>query len=98
MHEIKHDGYRLIVRRQDDRVRLFTRRGFDWTDRFARIVEAARKLKAGAFVIDGEAVVCGADGIADFAKLHSKAYDRDGMGSCPMKWCSRRAVSPRSPA
>jgi bifunctional non-homologous end joining protein LigD len=33
VHEIKHDGYRLIVRRDGDAVRLFTRRGFDWTDR-----------------------------------------------------------------
>jgi bifunctional non-homologous end joining protein LigD len=34
MHEIKHDGYRLIVRRHGEEVRLFTRRGYDWTDRY----------------------------------------------------------------
>jgi bifunctional non-homologous end joining protein LigD len=33
-HEIKHDGYRLIVRRDGEAVRLFTRRGYDWTDRY----------------------------------------------------------------
>jgi ATP dependent DNA ligase domain len=41
MHEIKHDGFRMQVRRDGDRLRLFTRRGFDWTDRYPRIVEAA---------------------------------------------------------
>jgi len=41
MHEIKHDGYRLIVQRDGKRVRLFTRNGHDWTDRFPRIVGAA---------------------------------------------------------
>jgi bifunctional non-homologous end joining protein LigD len=35
VHEIKHDGYRLIVRRDGKAVRLFTRRGHDWTDRDA---------------------------------------------------------------
>jgi ATP-dependent DNA ligase len=38
--EIKHDGYRLIARKQDDRVRLFTRRGYDWTERYPRIRKA----------------------------------------------------------
>ena len=43
MHEIKHDGYRLIVHRTDDRVRLFTRRGYDWSHRFPRVVEAVMR-------------------------------------------------------
>ncbi len=42
IHEIKHDGYRMIVRKKDGRVRLFTRRGYDWTDRFPLIREAPR--------------------------------------------------------
>lgn len=37
IHEIKHDGYRLIVQREGDRVRLFTRNGHDWTERYPRI-------------------------------------------------------------
>src|ERR1700730_11616399 len=41
VHEIKHDGYRLLVRRDGDRVRLFTRRGYDWTERFPAIATAA---------------------------------------------------------
>ena len=62
MHEIKHDGYRLIARRGDDRVRLYTRRGFNWVDRYPRIIEALHSLPVRSIVIDGEAVVCGKDG------------------------------------
>jgi hypothetical protein len=46
VHEIKHDGYRLIVRRDGTAVRLFTRRGYDWTDRYPAIANAAAKLRA----------------------------------------------------
>ena len=48
-HEIKHDGYRLIVRRDGASVRLFTRRGYDWTERFPAIALAAAKLRARTF-------------------------------------------------
>jgi hypothetical protein len=64
VHEIKHDGYRLIVRRDGDTVRLFTRRGYDWSDRYPAIARAAAKLRAMSFTIDGEAAVCGPDGVA----------------------------------
>jgi len=40
-HEIKHDGYRLIVQREGKRVRLLTRRGYDWSDRHPLITQAA---------------------------------------------------------
>jgi ATP-dependent DNA ligase len=39
LHEIKHDGFRVLVNERDDSVRLFTRRGFDWSDRYPRICE-----------------------------------------------------------
>ena len=55
LHEIKHDGYRLIVVRDGARVRLFTRNGHDWTGRYPLIVEAALKNRQTSFVIDGEA-------------------------------------------
>jgi ATP dependent DNA ligase domain len=45
IHEVKHDGYRLIVRRDGEIVRLFTRRGHDWTERYPAIASAAAKLK-----------------------------------------------------
>jgi bifunctional non-homologous end joining protein LigD len=70
-HEIKYDGYRLRVERDGARVRLITRGGHDWTDRYPLIVEAALKNRSSSFVIDGEAVLLGVDGIADFNALHS---------------------------
>jgi len=75
VHEIKHDGYRLMVWRDGERVRLFTRRGFDWTHRYPRIAHCARRLRVARFLIDGEAVVCGEDGVSDFALLHSREHD-----------------------
>jgi bifunctional non-homologous end joining protein LigD len=75
IHEIKHDGYRLIVRKKDDRVRLFTRRGSDWTDRFPLIRQAVASLRPNALVLDGEAVCCDPDGVANFEKLHSQAHN-----------------------
>ncbi|MGM4958119.1 ATP-dependent DNA ligase [Bradyrhizobium sp. 604_D8_N2_3] len=75
LHEIKHDGYRLIVEREDKRVRLFTRNGHDWTSRYPRILEAALRVRTARFVIDGEAVLLGADGVSDFNALHSRKHD-----------------------
>jgi bifunctional non-homologous end joining protein LigD len=43
LHEIKYDGYRLRVERNGDRVRLITRGGYDWANRYPWIVEAALK-------------------------------------------------------
>jgi bifunctional non-homologous end joining protein LigD len=63
------------VERERDRVRLFSRNGHDWTDRYPWIVEAAHKNRIEQFVIDGEAVVLGVDGIADFNALHSRQHD-----------------------
>jgi hypothetical protein len=60
--ETKRDGYRPIIRRNGDTVKLFTRRGHDWTDRYP----AAAELRASSFTLDGEAMACGADGIALF--------------------------------
>ena len=56
-HEIKHDGYRLMVCRDGMRVRCFTKNSHDWADRFPAIVEAARKVKAASFYIDGEVAI-----------------------------------------
>jgi bifunctional non-homologous end joining protein LigD len=75
LHEIKHDGYRLIVQREGSRVRLFTRNGNDWTARYPLIVQAALKNRRTSFVIDGEAVLLGVDGISDFNGLHSRRHD-----------------------
>jgi ATP-dependent DNA ligase len=75
IHEIKHDGYRLTVHREGERVRLFTRNGHDWTDRYPLIVEAAHRIRMGSFVLDGEAVLLGVDGRSDFDGLHSRRHN-----------------------
>jgi bifunctional non-homologous end joining protein LigD len=75
VHEIKHDGYRIIAHKMGDRVQLLTRNGYDWTDRYPCISNAMDNLMVRSTVIDGEAVVCGRDGVSDFEKLHSHAYD-----------------------
>ncbi|QAU42743.1 hypothetical protein XH86_16480 [Bradyrhizobium guangdongense] len=54
LHEVKYDGYRLLVIRDHDRVRLITRGGNDWSKRFPWIVEAALKNRTKQFAIDGE--------------------------------------------
>jgi bifunctional non-homologous end joining protein LigD len=64
VHEIKHDGYRLQVRRDGDAVRLFTRRGYDWGGRYTAISVTGILLRVRSFTLDGEAVVCGQDGVA----------------------------------
>jgi bifunctional non-homologous end joining protein LigD len=79
VHEVKHDGYRLIVRRNGEAVRLFTRRGYDWTERYPAIAAAAAKLRAKSFTLDGEAVVAGADGVADFDTLHRRGRVADAI-------------------
>ena len=73
LHEIKHDGYRMRLHRDGDRVRLISRGGYDWARRYPWIVEAARKIRQQQFILDGEAVVLGADGNSDFARCIRQA-------------------------
>src|SRR5262245_4942923 len=75
IHEIKHDGFRLLARRGAAGVRLFTRNGHDWTDRFPLIVEALNALKVTTCLIDGEAICCDDDGVAVFHKLRQRRHD-----------------------
>ena len=51
--------------RDGDRVRLFTRNGHDWSGRYPRITEAALRNWNSSFVVDGEAVLLGVDGVSD---------------------------------
>ena len=73
IHEVKHDGYRLLARKEADRVHLWTRYGIDFTDRLRGIAEAVRKLPAENALIDGEAVTFLPDGHSEFAALRTKA-------------------------
>jgi bifunctional non-homologous end joining protein LigD len=71
VHEIKHDGYRLMARRDPVSVgiRLLTRNGHDWSPRYPLIVEAVNRLKVRSCLIDGEAVICDDNGLAVFERL-----------------------------
>jgi bifunctional non-homologous end joining protein LigD len=66
LHEIKHDGFRGIARKNGQRVKLYSRPGNDLTPRFALIAEALARLRSRSCIVDGEAVACGDDGIACF--------------------------------
>src|SRR5262249_50709866 len=77
-HEIKHDGYRFIVRRDGNRVRVFSRHGLDWTEQVPTIVAAILALDTRSAVIDGEAVVARDDGVTDFDQLRSALARRNG--------------------
>jgi bifunctional non-homologous end joining protein LigD len=75
IHEIKHDGYRVMVRRDAAGVRILTRNGHDWTSRFPLIASAANALRAKSFLIDGEAVACDDSGLAVFQRLRKRKND-----------------------
>src|SRR6516164_850557 len=75
LHEIKHDGFRVIARKSDKDVRLYSRSGNDLTDRFPLIVEALARLGPRSCIIDGEAVIYGEDGIASFDRIRYRHHD-----------------------
>jgi bifunctional non-homologous end joining protein LigD len=69
LHEIKFDGYRIQLRSENNKVRLKTRKGLDWTDRFKQIAEDAVKLPDA--IIDGEICALDENGAPDFASLQA---------------------------
>ncbi len=76
IHEIKHDGYRLMASRNAACVRLLTRNGHDWATRFPLIVQAVNALRLRSCLIDGEAVCCDDDGLPVFQKLRQRRDDQ----------------------
>ena len=76
IHEIKHDGFRILAHRDGDRVRLITRNGFDFADRFTLIVEAIAALPVRSCVLDGEAIAVDADGLSVFDLIRYRQHDR----------------------
>jgi bifunctional non-homologous end joining protein LigD len=72
LHEIKFDGYRVQVHVVNEAVKVFTRRGHDWTKRFRKIADDAWHVAARFAIIDGEVVVPAADGSTDFSVLQNE--------------------------
>jgi bifunctional non-homologous end joining protein LigD len=64
IHEIKHDGSRIIAAKHGETVRLWSRNGRDWSKEFLAVAEAVRALKADDIVLDGEAMAHCKDGLS----------------------------------
>jgi bifunctional non-homologous end joining protein LigD len=75
IHEIKHDGFRIVAYRDGRRVRLLSRNGFDFADRFPLIVETIAALPAKSFVVDGEAVAVDINGLSVFDWIRYGQHD-----------------------
>jgi bifunctional non-homologous end joining protein LigD len=76
--EVKWDGYRLAIHIEPKGVRILTRGGHDWTDRFPAIKQAALWLPVGTAILDGEAVVLDDRGRSDFGMLQQSLGGRGG--------------------
>ena len=76
LHELKHDGYRVVAFKDGDRVRLWSRNGRDWSAEFVAITEAVRALPFKRAMIDGEAVAHCLEGLPHFHRLHVAAMAR----------------------
>jgi bifunctional non-homologous end joining protein LigD len=74
-HEIKHDGFRVIARKQGAQV--YSRPGNDLTYRFPLIVETLARLRSRSCIIDGEAVACDDNGVALFNRVRYRHHDED---------------------
>ncbi|HEX3753579.1 MAG TPA: DNA ligase D, partial [Rhizomicrobium sp.] len=73
VHEIKFDGYRMQLHVEDGKAKLYTRKGLDWTEKFAATARAAQALPDA--MIDGEAVALDHNGTPDFAALQAALSD-----------------------
>jgi ATP-dependent DNA ligase len=76
IHEIKHDGFRIIAHRNGDRVQLMTRAGNNFASRFPLITAAIAELPVCSSVIDGEAIACDENGLSVFDLLHHQRRDQ----------------------
>jgi bifunctional non-homologous end joining protein LigD len=75
VHEIKHDGFRIIARKNGAQVRLYSRPGNDLTGRFPLIVETLANLRTRSCIIDGEAVACDDNGLPVFDRIRYRRHD-----------------------
>src|SRR5205823_141750 len=75
LHEIKHDGFRIVARKKGAQVRLYSRPGNDLTHRFPLIVETLARLRSRSCIIDGEAVACDKKGMPSFDRIRYRRHD-----------------------
>lgn len=81
LHEMKYDGYRVLIARSGDEVKLWTRNEKDWTDKFGALLPAVRSLACESALIDGEVVAFDRSGRTDFSSLQ-EALSEGGNLSC----------------
>ncbi|MFY9771855.1 MAG: DNA ligase [Xanthobacteraceae bacterium] len=79
IHEIKHDGFRILARRDGAGVRLFTRYGNDFTARFPLAVDGVTRLPAHSFLLDGEVIVTNDRGLAVFDLIRQQRHRHDAV-------------------
>jgi ATP-dependent DNA ligase len=106
-YEVKHDGFRFICRRDGERVRCYSRGGHDWAGQLPAVIEAMRALPGTSVTLDGEVVICGADGVSQFDRMTAVfgrrgsheaflyAFDLlelDGQDLREKRWDARRAL------
>jgi ATP-dependent DNA ligase len=97
VHEIKHNGYRCQVLLERGHARVFTRNGYDWSDRYPSIVRAAADLRCQSAIIDGEAIVQDGNGASHFEALSSAIRGQpSSMRSICSTSMARTSVSKRS--
>src|SRR6185436_16050857 len=76
LHEIKHDGYRIVARIEEGEVRLVSRNGKDWTKEFPQVARAVGRLPAGTALLDGEVAAVLPDGHTSFQALQARSDGR----------------------
>jgi bifunctional non-homologous end joining protein LigD len=91
LHEVKFDGYRLLLFRKGDSVRVISRSGLDWTSKLTHVAAAVRdRLRVDA-VLDGEAVMLDSRGVSDFQALQNAIHSRRASSiiyfAFDLPWC-----------
>jgi bifunctional non-homologous end joining protein LigD len=86
IHEIKHDGFRLMARRDPVGIRLITRNGHDWAARYPLVVEAVNHLKVRSCLIDGEVACCDERGLTRFDVLRRRRNEVDASSMHSTCW------------
>ena len=79
LHEIKLDGFRMSARIERGHVRLLTRTGLDWSDKYPNVVAALAKVRANTAYLDGE--LCGVcdDGLPSFSQTQAASDGSHGV-------------------
>jgi DNA ligase D-like protein (predicted ligase) len=79
LHEIKLDGFRMAARIDRGQVKLLTRTGLDWSDKYPAVLTALATVRAKFAYLDGELCAVGADGMPSFAEMQAATDGARGV-------------------